>query len=57
MLNHLLEEKNKFSKPLIDLQYEKNNVLHNIVELESKLMKLEISPERIDRIKNSVLSS
>ena len=31
--------------------------MHNIIVLESKLIKLEISPERIDGIKNSVLSS
>ena len=32
----------------------KIHALHNIVVLESKSIKLEISPERIDRIKNSV---
>ena len=37
------------------LEYEKIEILHNITVLESKLIKLEISPERIDRIKNSVL--
>ena len=36
------------------LDYEKIEILHNIVVLESKLIKLEIY-ERIDRIKNSVL--
>ena len=35
----------------------KNDALHNIVVLEAKLIKLEISPARIDRIKNSVLLS
>ena len=35
----------------------KNDALHNIAVLESKFTKLEISPEQIDRIKNSVLSS
>ena len=34
----------------------KNNVLYNIVALESKLTKLEVSLERLDRIKNSSLS-
>ena len=34
----------------------KNDTLHNIVLLESKLINLEIS-ERFDRIKNSDLSS
>ena len=32
-------------------------LLHNNVVLESKLTKLEVSLERIDRIKNSTLSS
>ena len=40
---------------MTDLEYEKIETLHNIMVLESKLIKLEISPERIDRIKNSVL--
>ena len=31
--------------------------LNNVAVLESKLIKLEISPQRIDRIKISVLSS
>ena len=39
------------------MEYEKNDALHNIVVLESKLIKLEISPELIDRVKYSVLSS
>ena len=34
----------------------KNNVLYNIVALESKLTKLEVSLEQLDRIKNSSLS-
>ena len=33
---------------------EKIQTLHNIMVLESKSVTLEISPERIDRIKNSV---
>ena len=40
---------------MTDLEYEKIETLHNIMVLESKLIKLEILPERIDRIKNSVL--
>ena len=35
----------------------KNDALHSIVVLETKLIKLEILPARIDRIKNSVLLS
>ena len=38
------------------MSMKKNNVLYNIVALESKLTKLEVSPERLDRIKNSSLS-
>ena len=55
LLDHLLEGETKISKLLTDLEYEKIETLHNITVLESKLIKLEISPERIDRIKNSVL--
>ena len=57
LLDYLLDCENKFSKLLNDLEYEKHDALHNIIVLESKLIKLEISPERIDRIKNSVLLS
>ena len=56
-LDGLLEGENKIFKLLNDLEYEKHDALHNIVVLESKLVKLEILPERIDRIKNLVLSS
>ena len=55
LLDYLLDDENKFLKSLNDLEYEKHDSLHNIIVLESKLIKLEISPERIDRIKNSVL--
>ena len=34
----------------------KYNTLYNIVALELKLTKLEVSLERLDRIKNSALS-
>ena len=47
----------KFFKLLTDLEYEKDDALHNIVVLETKLIILEISPAQIDRIKNSVLLS
>ena len=53
--DHLLEGETKVSKLLTDLEYEKTETLHNIMVLESKLIKLEISLEWIDRIKNSVL--
>ena len=55
--DELLDGKTKIFKLLTDLEYEKKDVLHNSVVLELKLIKLEISPERIDRIENSVLSS
>ena len=53
----LLDGEAKVFKLLTDLEYEKNDALHNIVVLKSKLIILEISPEQIDRIKNLVLSS
>ena len=43
------------SKLLTDLEFEKHYILHDIVELELKLIKLEISSAQIDRIKESVL--
>ena len=55
LLDYLLDGETKVSKLLTDLEYEKIATLHNITVLESKLIKLEILPERIDRIKNSVL--
>ena len=53
----LLEGETKIFKLLTDWEYSKNYSLHTIVVLESKLVKLEISPKGIDRIKNSVLLS
>ena len=53
----VLDGETKISKVITDLKYEKNDALHNIVVLESKLAKLDISLERIDRIKSSTLSS
>ena len=55
LLDHSLDGETKVSKLLTDLEYKKIETLHNIMVLESKLIKLEISPERIDRIKNLVL--
>ena len=55
LLDHLLERETKVSKSLTELEYEKIETLHNIIVLESKLIKLEILPEQIDGIKNSVL--
>ena len=57
LLDYLLDCENKLSKLLNDLEYEKHDALHNIIVLKSKLIKLEIWPERIDRIKNLVLLS
>ena len=53
----VLDGETKISKLITDLEYEKNDALHNIIVLESKLAKLDISLERIDRIKSSTLSS
>ena len=53
----VLDGETKISKLITDLKYEKNDALHNIIVLESKLAKLDISLERIDRIKSSTLSS
>ena len=55
--NDLLDRENKIFKLLTNLEYEKHDALNDIAVLESKLIKLEISPERIDRIKNSILLS
>ena len=49
LLDYLLEGETKVSKLLTDLEYEKIETLHNIMASESKLIKLEISSERIDR--------
>ena len=57
MLDDLLEGENKISKLLTDFEYEKHSTLNDIAVLELKFTKLEISPERIDRIKNLMLSS
>ena len=57
MLDDLLKGENKISKLLTDFEYEKHDTLNDIIVLESKLIKLEISPERTDRIKNLLLWS
>ena len=57
MLDYLLDGENKVFILWNRLEYEKHDALHNIIVLESKLIQLEISSERIDRIKNSVLLS
>ena len=50
----LLDGETKIFKLLTDLEYEEHDAMHNITLLESKLIKLEISPEQVDRIKDSV---
>ena len=57
MLDDLVEGQNKISKLLTDFGYEKHDTLNDMTVSESKLIKLKISPEKIDRIKNLVLSS
>ena len=47
----------KISKLLTDLEYEKHDTLHDITILESKLIKLEISPAQKKSIKKWILSS
>ena len=48
----------KISKLLTDLKTdEKHDALHDITVLESKLIELKISPEQINKIKKSMLSS
>ena len=54
-MNHLLGGEIKVSKLLNDLKYEWHDALYSIIVLQSKLIKLEISPEQIDRTKNLVL--
>ena len=48
---------NKISKLLTNWKTEKYDVLHNITVLESKAMKLAITPIQTDKTKESVLSS
>ena len=57
LLDYLLDGETEVSNLLTDFEYEKIETLHNITVLESKLIKLEISPEPIDGNKNSVLQS
>ena len=56
-MDHLLDGDIKFSKLSTDLEYEKIEALHNITVLQSKLEKLKISPERIDKIKDLIFLS
>ena len=49
-----MDGKTKIFKLLTDLECEKNDTLHNIAVLESKLIKLEISPKRIDLIESKI---
>ena len=53
-MDYVLDGENKWFKLLSDLEYEKHDVLHSIIVLESKLISSEKSVERIDRFKNSV---
>ena len=51
----MLDGETRIFKLITDLEYEKNEALHNFAVLESKLIKLETSPARIDRMKNLIL--
>ena len=42
---------------MTDLEYKKEETFHDIAVLESKLIKLEVTPIQIVEIKESVLSS
>ena len=58
LLNHLLDGETKIFELLTDLEYEKRQeIINNIATLESKLIQLKLSPERIGRIKNLFLIS
>ena len=57
LLNHLLDSETKIFELLTDLEYERQEILNNIATLESKLIQLKLSPERIGWIKNSFLIS
>ena len=54
---YLFDGESMISKLLTDLEYEKHETLHRITVLESKPIKLEITPSEIDRIKKLILSS
>ena len=55
LLDHLFGGETNIFKQLSDLEYEKEETLHNIAVLELKLIKLGITLQ-IDKIKESVLS-
>ena len=57
LLNHLLDGETKIFELLTDLEYERQEILNNIATLESKLIQLKLSPERIGWIKNSFFIS
>ena len=51
------DSESKISKLLTNLKFEKHDALHYITVLQSKLIKLGITPIQIYKIKESVLSS
>ena len=51
------DSESKISKLLTNLKFEKHDALHDITVLQSKLIKLGITPIQIYEIKESVLSS
>ena len=55
LLGHLLDGENKIFKLLTDLEYEKHDALNDVAVLEWKLIKLEISRTKINKIKKPVL--
>ena len=57
LLDHLLDNEDKFFKLLTDLKYEKHDTLHDFIIFESRLIELEISPTQIDEIKHSICAA
>ena len=57
LLDHSLDGESKMAKLTTNLKCEEHDLLHDIAVLESKLIKLEITPTQIDKIKKSILPS
>ena len=53
----MLNVQTEICKLLTDLEYEKENTLYDIIILKSNLIRLEIPPIKIDKIKSSGFSS
>ena len=51
----LLNAEGKIFKLITDLKYERRDILHNIITLELKLIRLGISAIKVHKIKDSIL--